>query len=130
MVQGDRFVLRALHDRAIEGEDKRLRTTVAKAPVLGRLAVEVAQRGGARDLLDAPCDRVLTTLQWKMLWVSTEKRKPIPTVVPTRHWACHAIGRLGGWLPRKGTRPGWQALWEGWARLEQRIEGGASWRKR
>lgn len=245
VAQGDRFVLRALHDRAVEGEDKRLRAAVAKAPVLGTLAVEVAQRGGEhgrvkrtallevrgitvklapddgkkaerptvgavwaterhppegcealdwllytseptasaqeairalniygkrwriedfhkawksgcgvedrrmqsedtlwrvavilafvavrlvqlrdeRDLQDEPCDRVLTTMQWKMLWVSTEKRKPIPAVAPTRQWACHAIGRMGGWLPRKGTRPGWQALWEGWARLEERIEG-------
>jgi hypothetical protein len=38
-------------------------------------------------------------------------------------WAYRAIAKLGGWLNTKRTgRPSWKTLWDGWARLQERVE--------
>lgn len=69
------------------------------------------------------CATVLTQEEWTVLWVSS-KGMPLPETVPSLRWACLAIARLGGFADTKRNgRPGWDTLWKGWDRLQQRIEG-------
>ncbi len=69
------------------------------------------------------CDTVLTPEEWHVLWLTREQRA-LPDQPPSLHWACLAIARLGGFANTKRTgRPGWDALWKGWARLQERIQG-------
>lgn len=69
------------------------------------------------------CDTVLTPEEWHVLWLTCEKRTP-PGVAPSLRWACLAIAKLGGFADTKRTgHPGWDTLWKGWARLQERIEG-------
>lgn len=97
------------------------------AVVLAFVAVRLLQlRDLASDAPDKPCTAVLPSLHWKLLWVSVErktKRRP-PAVVPTIKWAFEALGRLGGWKDTKRTgRVGWDAIWDGWFRLQERLDG-------
>lgn len=72
---------------------------------------------------DRACDTVLTDEEWSVLWLCSESG-PRPACPPPLSWACLAVARLGGFADTKRTgRPGWDALWHGWARLQQRIEG-------
>lgn len=71
----------------------------------------------------AACDTVLTPEEWHVLWLTREKRA-LPGVAPSLRWACLAIAKLGGFADTKRTgRPGWDTLWKGWARLQERIQG-------
>lgn len=72
---------------------------------------------------ETPCDVALSTEQWKVLW-QVNQGTPPPAATPTARWACLAIARLGGFADTKRTgRPGWQALWDGWLKLEAYVEG-------
>lgn len=72
---------------------------------------------------EQPCEPALSREEWQLLWLSSE-RKPLPTSPPGLPWACLTLARLGGFADTKRTgRPGWDALWKGWARLQQRVEG-------
>lgn len=69
------------------------------------------------------CDNALSTEQWQVLW-QLDQHSPPPQSPPTARWACLAIARLGGFTDTKRTgRPGWDTLWRGWLRLQDRIEG-------
>lgn len=69
------------------------------------------------------CDEVLSEDEWKILWVSTE-RCPLSPSVPSARWAYLALARLGGFTDTKRTgRPGWETLWHGWFRLQERVKG-------
>lgn len=71
-----------------------------------------------------PCDGVLSTEEWKCLWTFGAKGKPVPKEPPSLRWAYQSIGRMGGWLNTKRTgRIGWQTLWKGWDKLQQRLGG-------
>lgn len=71
----------------------------------------------------APCEPALSREEWQVLWLSREK-KPLPKSPPGLRWACLALARLGGFADTKRTgRPGWDALWRGWERLQQRVDG-------
>jgi len=91
------------------------------------LAVRLLQ---LREIQDGPatpangkCDAVLNEAEWKMLWVSTEEG-PLPPRPPSAHWAYLALAKLGGFADTKRTgRPGWDTMWHGWFRLQERIEG-------
>ena len=62
-------------------------------------------------------------LIWKVLWSSVEK-KSLPEKIPTAAWAYSAIARLGWWADSKRTgKAAWSAIWKGWFRLKERIEG-------
>lgn len=79
--------------------------------------------GAAASRARASCEQVLSDEQWRVLWV-TDRKSPPPASPPPLSWACLAIARLGGFLDTKRTgRPGWSTLWEGWSRLQERIEG-------
>lgn len=69
------------------------------------------------------CCEALDEDQWKVLWVTTEKTPP-PRQPPDASWAFFALARLGGFTDTKRTgRPGWTTIWEGWFRLQERVEG-------
>ncbi|MGZ5029982.1 MAG: IS4 family transposase [Methylobacter sp.] len=92
------------------------------------LAVRLLQ---LRERLDVPvnvpgatCETVLSKGEWKVLWASTERNKPLPKTAPPAHWAFYAIAKLGGFVDTKRTgRPGWDTIWHGWFRLQERLEG-------
>lgn len=91
------------------------------------LAVRLLQ---LRELLDTPkddaqasCETILSEDEWKVLGVSTQSSKP-PTTAPSIRWACLAVAKLGGFTDTKRTgRPGWDTIWHGWFRLQERLEG-------
>lgn len=101
------------------------------AVILAFVAVRVMQ---LREVLHEPsapearakerrCDEVLEAVEWKVLWLSREK-KALPETPPSLRWAYESVAKLGGWIDTKRTgRAGWKALWEGWFILEQRVDG-------
>lgn len=67
-------------------------------------------------------NKLLTTDEWKVLWITTQKSKP-PKKPPSIKWAYQNLGKLGGWYDSKRTGiVGWQALWKGWFRLMDKVE--------
>jgi len=69
------------------------------------------------------CEILMTTVEWKLLWKKREK-KNLPKQAPSLRWAYLNIGKLGGWHDSKGNgRVGWEALWEGWFKLQTILEG-------
>ena len=97
------------------------------AAILAFVAVRLLQlRELASDPAgaDTPCSLILPTLHWKLLWLSVDKRKPLPKTTPSVTWAFRALGRLGGWKDTKRTgRVGWEAIWDGCFRLQERLDG-------
>jgi hypothetical protein len=94
------------------------------AVVLASVAIRLLQ---LRELFDSAadvrCDQILDQEMWKLLWVSVEPGKP-PRKVPPGAWAYRALARLGGWTDTKATgKVGWETLWKGWSRLQERYEG-------
>ena len=70
------------------------------------------------------CTEVLSNTQWRLLWAKMEKSKPKKNFTPTLRWAYEKIGRLGGWNDSKNNgRIGWNALWDGWLKLDMIVEG-------
>jgi hypothetical protein len=74
----------------------------------------------ARTEPHAPCTRVLTEAQWRVLWeYSHRERAPPGLRPPTMREAVRLIGRLGGHLGRKcDGMPGIKTLWQGWRDLQ------------
>lgn len=69
------------------------------------------------------CDTVLSPAQWQVLW-QADQGKPLPATPPSLQWAGLAVAKLGGFTDTKRTgRPGWDTLWRGWLRLQERVEG-------
>lgn len=70
-----------------------------------------------------PCDELLSEIEWKVLWMTVEK-KELPAQIPNAAWAFKAIAKLGGWTNSKRTgRAAWSTIWDGWFKLNERIEG-------
>ena len=68
-----------------------------------------------------PASKVVNDEEWKVLWI-TQENTPLPKKVPTLTWLFHTIAKLGGWCDSKRTGiPGWQVVWEGWAKLQDRV---------
>ena len=112
-------------------EDQRLQSPQRlerMAVILAFVAVRVMQ---LREVLHEPrggtgpkrcCTEVLSDEQWKVLWLTREKKRP-PKRPPSLRWAYESVAKLGGWIDTKRTgRAGWKALWEGWFILEHRVE--------
>jgi len=97
------------------------------AVLLAFVAVRLLQLREALDnteLAAMPCTQVLGAEEWKLLWVSTQKRKPLPKDAPTLKWAYLAVAKLGGFTDTKRTgRASWETMWLGWSRLNERING-------
>ena len=70
------------------------------------------------------CEELLTEIEWKVLWKSVEKNKKLPLIPPAAAWAYQAVARLGGWSNSKQTgKASWATIWNGWSRLNERLEG-------
>ncbi|GBE29471.1 MAG TPA: hypothetical protein ENH10_03735 [Bacteroidetes bacterium] len=68
-------------------------------------------RDAANDTPEQSCEDLLTGEEWRLLWLSSSKKRRLPSTPPTLQWAYQALGRLGGWTDSKRTgRVGWQAL--------------------
>jgi len=97
------------------------------AGLLAFVAVRLLQLREALDnkgLAAIPCTQVLGAEEWKLLWVSTQRRKVLPKEAPTLKWACLAIAKMGGFTDTKRTgRASWGTIWLGWYRLNERING-------
>jgi hypothetical protein len=77
-----------------------------------------------KSLAKQDCSSILTETQWRVLWRKQEKRAYRKKTPPTIEWAYYALARLGGWKDSKRTgRVGWNALWEGWFKLDMLVEG-------
>lgn len=93
--------------------------------VTAPIAVRILQlRTLAQLSPDKPCSAVLTPVYWQCLAAKAEPGRPAPKHPPTMGWATLQIARLGGWRDTKQTgRIGWQALWRGWSKLQDLVEG-------
>jgi Transposase DNA-binding/Transposase DDE domain len=77
-----------------------------------------------KQLISKDCSHILTELQWRLLWRKQEKKAYHRKTLPTIEWAYYALARLGGWKDSKRTgRVGWNALWDGWFKLDMLVEG-------
>jgi hypothetical protein len=67
----------------------------------------------------------LAANELRCLWSATEKI-PFDSRRATAQWSLLAIATLGGWYDSKRTgRVGWQTLWHGWSRFQDRFAGWA-----
>lgn len=73
----------------------------------------------------AACTTVLTEEEWQALYCTIHKRKELPKQLPTVYEVVRWIGKLGGFLARKGDKePGVTVIWRGWQRLTDIV---ATW---
>jgi len=64
------------------------------------------------------CEVILTSTQWKTLYILIHMKKEIPIQPPTLYQAVMWIGRLGGHLGRKSDGPpGLKTVWIGYQKL-------------
>lgn len=76
----------------------------------------------SRETPDAPCDRILTEDEWKVLTVY--KTGTIPDKPPALFWAVLVIAGLGGFLGRKGDGfSGATTIRRGLERLQHMVAG-------
>jgi hypothetical protein len=60
--------------------------------------------------------------EWQCLHTCAYPQKQMPTTCPTMKMVYDAIATLGGFLDTKQTgRAGWQTLWKGWYRFQERL---------
>ncbi len=112
-----------VEQRRMQSADNLERVAVVLAFVGVRLLQLREGTAGEDKEADAPCNEILEEMQWRILWATTEKKKP-PRKTPSQRWAYYAIAKLGGWMDTKRTgRVGWEALWRGWFRLMDRVDG-------
>lgn len=84
---------------------------------------EIFHKARACPSANVSCDKLLEKNEWQVLWV-TDKKSPLPKEIPSTVWAYEAIARLGGWTDSKRTGVvGWATLWQGWYRLQDRVDG-------
>jgi hypothetical protein len=77
-----------------------------------------------KQLISKDCSHILTEVQWRLLWRKQGKKAYRRKTLPTIEWAYYALARLGGWKDSKRTgRVGWNALWDGWFKLDMLVEG-------
>lgn len=97
------------------------------AVILAFVAVRLLQLREVLDnkvLAELPCTTVLDEQVWKILWVSTQTRRKPPDSAPSLEWAYRAIAKLGGFTDTKRTgRAGWETMWYGWDKLNERVAG-------
>lgn len=98
------------------------RLAVITAHVAARM---LALRSVATAEPTRPCTEMLSTEEWQCLYAcSSHGTKRLPSSPPSVRWALLAIAKLGGWHDTKRTGiPGWQSLWRGWMRFQERLAG-------
>ncbi len=76
----------------------------------------------AVEMPDEPADIALEEEEWQVLYCVITKKKELPLEKPTIYECVRWIGRLGGFMCRKGDgEPGVQTLWKGWQRLSDYL---------
>ena len=108
----------------IEGRRQRSSDSLERtAALLAFVAVRLLQLRDAHDRGSTQaCTNILTPLEWRCLWQATEKGRALPKKAPAATWACRALAKLGGWMPKKGASPGHAKLWRGWDKLSERVD--------
>jgi hypothetical protein len=77
----------------------------------------------ARHYPGLSCEGILTTTQWKVLYLLIHKKKEIPLHPPTLEQVIMWIGKLGGHLGRKSDGPpGLKTVWLGYQKLSNAAE--------
>lgn len=72
----------------------------------------------SRAVPDMPCTAVLEPEEWQALYCAISYTPTPPATPPTLRQAVHWIGRLGGFLARRGDgEPGVTVLWKGFQHL-------------
>ena len=109
-------------------EDRQLRSADALLRLLALFCV-VAWRllwmtYAAREHGDEPCTLAFSDVEWHILYWRRYGRKPLPEKPPCLRDAVHWLGRLGGFLDRKGDgEPGVKVLWRGMMQLQENVIG-------
>jgi len=68
----------------------------------------------SRAMPDAPCTALLELEEWQALYCAIHVTATPPATPPSLRQAVHWIGRLGGFLARRGDgEPGVTVLWKG-----------------
>lgn len=69
------------------------------------------------------CTKILTSQEWKVLYMREHQTILLPAKPPTIKQAILWLGKLGGFLNRKNDKlPGTMTLWRGYENLKQSIE--------
>ncbi|MEL4897479.1 IS4 family transposase [Crocosphaera sp. Alani8] len=77
----------------------------------------------AVEMPDEAADIALEEEEWQVLYCVITKKKELPSEIPTIYECVRWIGRLGGFMCRKGDgEPGVQTLWKGWQRLSDYLK--------
>ena len=88
------------------------------------IAVRVLQLHALQGDKDTPVDCILDPLEWKCLHLCVAPGKPLPKKTPSIDWVAKSLAGLAGWRNTKGTgRIGWDTLWCGWSRFQERLAG-------
>ena len=77
----------------------------------------------AREEPEAPCTRLLSEVEWKVLYLRTQRDRVLPAGPPSLREAVLRLGRLGGYMGSNSKPPGVKTLWRGLRRLEDLVEG-------
>lgn len=112
-----------VEERRMHSPDNLERMAVMLAFVAVRLLQlrEAVLDADTRDA-ERPCTEVLSDDEWQVLWVTRERSRP-PKKVPPLRWAYQSIAKLGGFIDTKRTgRAGWDTMWHGWFRLQERLD--------
>lgn len=105
-----------IEDLQLETRDRMERALAAYSIVAWYLTALTYQ---ARDAPEAPCSVFFEKHEWEALYCFTNGTPKRPTKPPSLREAVRMLGRLGGFLARKGDgEPGIKVLWRGHARLQ------------
>ena len=70
-----------------------------------------------RTCPELSCEVIFEACEWKAVYMTTHRNKPLPEQPPTLNEMIRLIASLGGYVIRKKTQPGPQTLWIGMQRL-------------
>ena len=70
-----------------------------------------------RTCPDINCEVIFEACEWKAVYKTTHRYKPLPKNPPTLNELIRMIASLGGYVIRRKTQPGPQTLWIGMQRL-------------
>ena len=78
----------------------------------------------ARQEPEASCEAAVSEEEWEVLWRHFQPDAALPLQPPSLRQTIRWIGRLGGFLARKGDgEPGVQVLWRGLRQLQAMVIG-------
>lgn len=106
------------------------RMAVILAPIAVRLLQlkEHVEKNKKENTYVAKQHSILSQEEMTVLWLSMQPKKeatkPLPAILPDAEWVYKSIAKLGGWTDTKRLgKASWKTLWEGWFKLQERLEG-------